>query len=170
LVRNNEDVKYPSFTSNLVYEAELVLKIGKQGKDIALEDANSCISEIAIAIDYTAKDVFNECRETKDPWDLGKGFDGAAPISRFKPVANFKDLNDINFDLKINGQQKQVGNTSLIIYNFAEIISFVSKYMTLNVGDLILTGTPANGTGEIQVGDCLQASIEDEVVLDFKMI
>lgn len=170
LVRNNEDVKYPSFTSNLVYEAELVLKIGKQGKDIALADANSYIFEIGIGIDYTAKDIFNDIRETKGPWDLGKGFDGAAPISNFKPVANFKDLNDINFDLKINDEQKQVGNTSLIIYTFAEIIAFVSKFMTLNEGDLIFTGTPAHGTGEIKVGDRLQASIEGEVVLDFKMV
>ena len=170
LVTNNADVKYPSFTSNLVYEAELVLKIGKEGKDISLENANSYISEIAIAIDYTAKDIFNESRETKGPWDLGKGFDGAAPISPFKSVADFKDLNDINFDLKINGEQKQTGNTSLLIYNFAEIIAFVSKFMTLNEGDLIFTGTPAHGTGEIKVGDRLQASIEGEMLLDFRMV
>ncbi|GAA4304139.1 fumarylacetoacetate hydrolase family protein [Aestuariibaculum suncheonense] len=170
LVKNNADVVYPSFTNQLNYEVELVIKIGKKGKDIALEDAASYISEIGVGIDYTAKDIFNACRETKGPWDLGKGFDGAAPISDFKPVANFPKLDDINFDLKINGEQKQVGNTCLMIYNFNDIIAFTSKFMTLEPGDLIFTGTPAAGTGEIQKGDHLQASIEGELLLDFKMI
>ncbi|ALJ03909.1 fumarylacetoacetate hydrolase [Pseudalgibacter alginicilyticus] len=170
LVENNKDVVYPSFTNQLNYEVELVIKIGKTGKDISLNDAPAYISEIGIGIDYTAKDVFNACRETKGPWDLGKGFDGAAPISSFKPVSNFPDLNNINFNLVINGEDKQVGNTNYMIYNFAEIIAFTSKYMTLNPGDLIFTGTPATGTGVIQKGDHLQASIEKELLLDFKMI
>ncbi|MFY9244047.1 MAG: fumarylacetoacetate hydrolase family protein [Polaribacter sp.] len=166
----NCDVEYPDFTKQLLYEIELVIKIGKQGKNISLENANSYISEIAAGIDYTAKDVFNESRENKGPWDLSKGFDGAAPISSFKPVSNFSNLDDINFDLKINGEQKQVGNTAFMIYNFAEIIAFISKFMTLNPGDLIFTGTPVTGAGEIQKGDRLQLSIEGELLLDFKMI
>ncbi|MFD0988974.1 fumarylacetoacetate hydrolase family protein [Mariniflexile jejuense] len=170
LVRDNKDVVYPSFTNQIVYEIELVIKIGKKGKDIALEDAASYISEIGVGIDYTAKDVFNACRETKGPWDLGKGFDGAAPISTFKPVSNFPKLDDINFHLVINGEQKQVGNTSLMIYNFSDIIAFTSKYMTLEPGDLIFTGTPAHGTGDIHKGDHLQCFIEGELLLDFKMI
>lgn len=170
LVTNNEDVTYPSFTNQLNYEAELVIKIGKTGKNIALEDAASYISEIAIGIDYTAKDVFNASRENKGPWDLGKGFDGAAPISKFLPISNFPELDNINFKLAINGEEKQVGNTSLMIYNFGEIIAFTSKYMTLFPGDLIFTGTPASGTGEIFKGDHLQASLEGQLILDFKMI
>ncbi|MDP4599999.1 MAG: fumarylacetoacetate hydrolase family protein [Polaribacter sp.] len=166
----NCDVEYPSFTKELIYEIELVIKIGKQGKNIPLSEATSYISEIAAAIDYTAKDVFNASRENKGPWDLSKGFDGAAPISSFKPVSNFPDLDNINFDLKINGEQKQVGNTAFIIYNFAEIIAFTSKFMTLNPGDLIFTGTPATGAGEIFKGDHLVGSIEGEVMFDFKMI
>ncbi|UKM64369.1 fumarylacetoacetate hydrolase family protein [Flavobacteriaceae bacterium GSB9] len=170
LVKNNQDVVYPSFTKQLNYEAELVIKIGKKGKNIPLSDAASYISEIAIGIDYTAKDVFNASRENKGPWDLGKGFDGAAPISNFLPISNFTDLSNINFNLSINGEKKQVGNTSLMIYNFNDIIAFVSQYMTLEPGDLIFTGTPASGTGEIHKGDHLQASIEGELLLDFKMI
>lgn len=170
LVKNNKDVVYPSFTKQLNYEAELVIKIGTKGKDIALDKAASHISEIGIGIDYTAKDIFNACRETKGPWDLGKGFDGAAPISNFKPISNFPNLNDINFSLSINGEEKQVGNTSLMIYNFSDIIAFTSKFMTLEPGDLIFTGTPASGTGEIHKGDHLQAFIEGELLLDFKMI
>ena len=170
LVTNNKDVEYPSFTENLIYEAELVLKIGKKGKNISEADAVSYISEIAIGIDYTAKDVFDASREGKGPWDLGKGFDGAAPLSSFKPISNFADVTNINFDLKINGKQLQNGNTSLMIYNFSEIIAFISKYMTLEPGDLIFTGTPAHGSGPIFKGDQLQASIEGELLLDFKMV
>jgi len=170
LVFDNNDVVFPSITENLVYEVELVVKIGKQGKNIQESEATSYISEIAIGIDYTAKDVLNLYRETKHPWDLAKGFDGAAPISNFKSVSDFPKLDDINFDLKINGEQKQIGNTDMMIYNFSEIIAYVSKFMTLNPGDLIFTGTPASGTGQIFKGDHLQASLEGELLLDFKMI
>ena len=170
LVQNNENVVFPSCTNDLVYEVELVAKIGKKGKDIAEADAASYISEMAIGIDYTARDVLNLYRETKHPWDLAKGFDGAAPISAFKSVKEFPNLNDINFDLKINGEQKQVGNTDMMIYNFSEIIAYVSKFMTLEPGDIIFTGTPATGVGQIFKGDHLQASLEGDLILDFKMI
>ncbi|WP_289044439.1 fumarylacetoacetate hydrolase family protein [uncultured Olleya sp.] len=170
LLTNNKDLVYPEFTSKLVYEAELVIKIGKTGKDINVADASDYISDIAIGIDYTAKDVLNQVREGKGPWELAKGFDGAAPISSFLPVSNFKDLNDINFSLTINNEEKQVGNTDFMIYNFAEIIAFTSQFMTLNPGDLIFTGTPAFGTGESVKGDHLQAYIEGKLLLDFKVI
>lgn len=170
LLLNGKDLEYPSFTSNLLYEVELVIKIGKSGKNISEEDAISFISEIGIGIDYTAKDLLNQVRETKGPWELAKGFDGAAPVSSFIPISNFKNVEDINFKLSINGEEKQVGNTSLMIYNFAEIISFTSKYMTLQPGDLIFTGTPATGAGASFKGDHLQASIEGELLLDFKVV
>ena len=170
LVTNNKDVVFPAITNNLAYEVELVVKIGKTGKNISLEDANAYISELAVGIDYTAKDVLSASRDKKQPWALAKGFDGASPISKFLPISKFPDLNNINFDLKINGNQKQIGNTGYIIYNFSEIISFVSTFMTLNEGDIIFTGTPALGAGQTFKGDHLQASIEDELLLDFKMI
>ncbi len=170
LVTNNKDVIYPVFTSNLVYELELVIKIGKTGKNILENEATSYISDIAIGIDYTAKDVLNQIRETKGPWELAKGFDGAAPISDFLPISNFKDVNDINFSLTINDEEKQVGNTDFMIYNFAEIIAFTSKFMTLEPGDLIFTGTPAKGAGQTLKGDRLQAYIEGELLLDFKVV
>lgn len=170
LVTNNNDIVFPSITNELAYEVELVAKIGKKGKDISEQEATSYISEIAIGIDYTAKDVLAASRVNKGPWALAKGFDGASPISSFKPVSDFPDLNNINFDLVINGVQKQVGNTDYMIYNFAEIIAFVSKYLTLEPDDLIFTGTPALGVGLNIKGDHLQASIEGELLLDFKLI
>lgn len=167
----NCDVVYPSdITNELIYEIELVIKIGKEGKNITKENANSYISEIAVGIDYTATDLLNDARETNHPWDFAKGFDGAAPISSFKSIAEYTDLGDINFDLKINGVEKQRSNTAYIVHSFADIIVFISKYMTLQTGDLIFTGTPALGKGEIFKGDHLQCSIENELLLDFKMI
>lgn len=170
LVTNNKNIEFPKITNQLIYEVELVAKIGKQGKDIAESDAASYISEIGIGIDYTAKDVLSASRENKGPWALAKGFDGASPVNGFKPISNFPDLNDINFSLTINGEEKQSGNTSDMIYNFVEIIAFVSKYMTLEPGDLIFTGTPASGAGQNVKGDHLQASVEGELLLDFKLV
>ncbi|MBU2920097.1 fumarylacetoacetate hydrolase family protein [Winogradskyella psychrotolerans] len=170
LVTGNKDIPFPKITNELAYEVELVAKIGTQGKDITLEDATSYISEIAVGIDYTATDVLAASRENKGPWALAKGFDGASPISSFKSVSEFSDLNAINFDLKINGEQKQVGHTSLMIYSFAEIIAYVSSFMTLEEGDLIFTGTPAMGKGLNHKGDHVQASIEGELLLDFKLV
>jgi 2-keto-4-pentenoate hydratase/2-oxohepta-3-ene-1,7-dioic acid hydratase in catechol pathway len=169
-VSDNKDVEYPSFSNHIAYEVELVIKIGREGKNIKKQNAKEYISELAIGIDYTAKDILNTAREAKWAWDFAKGFDGAAPISKFQAISNFPDLDDINFDLKINGEQKQVGNTSFMITDFAEIITYISQYMTLKQGDLIFTGTPADGIGPIFKGDHLQASIEKDLLLDFKMI
>ena len=122
----NCDVVYPSdITNELIYEIELVIKIGKEGKNITKETANSYISEIAVGIDYTATDLLNDARETKHPWDFAKGFDGAAPISSFKSIAEYPNLDDINFDLKINGEEKQRSNTAYMINDFADIIVFI---------------------------------------------
>jgi 2-keto-4-pentenoate hydratase/2-oxohepta-3-ene-1,7-dioic acid hydratase in catechol pathway len=170
VVTGNADIVFPAITEKLAYEVELVIKIGKDAKNVILDDANSYISEIAVGIDYTAKDVLAASRENKGPWALAKGFDGASPISEFKPVSEFSNLGDINFDLVINGEKKQVGNTDFMIYNFAEIITYVSSFMTLKAGDIIFTGTPAAGVGLNVKGDHLQASIEGELLLDFKLI
>lgn len=170
LVTNNKDVVFPTITNELIYEIELVLKIGKQGKDIPLNEAYTYVAGMGVGIDFTAKDILTASQNNNGPWALAKGFDGASPISSFKPISNFPDLNNINFDLRINGEQKQTGNTSFMIYDFCDIISFVSKYMTLMPGDLIFTGTPATGLGATSKGDHFQGSLEDELLLDFKMI
>lgn len=170
LVTDNKNIVFPKITDQLIYEVELVAKIGKTGKDISESDAASYISEIGIGIDYTAKDVLGASRENKGPWALAKGFDGASPVNGFKSISNFPNLNNINFSLSINGEEVQTGNTSDMIYNFVEIIAFVSKYMTLEPGDLIFTGTPTSGAGQNFKGDHLQASIEGELLLDFKLV
>lgn len=163
----NGDIEYPSITNQLVYEVELVIKIGKQGKNISVENANSYISEIAVGIDYTAKDLLNEARELKYAWDFAKGFDGAAVTSKFKSIAEFENLGNINFSLHINGKEVQRGNTGFMIHNFGEIISYISKYMTLQPGDLIFTGTPPKGIGENMKGDHLELYVERKPWLSF---
>ncbi|WP_136480819.1 fumarylacetoacetate hydrolase family protein [Cognatitamlana onchidii] len=170
LVTDNKDITFPEITNELVFEVELVAKIGKTGKNISEAEAASHISEIGIGIDYTAKDVLGPSRANKGPWALAKGFDGASPVNGFKPISHFKNINDINFSLNINGNNIQTGNTSDMIYNFNEIIAYVSKFMTLEPGDLIFTGTPATGAGLNYKGDHLEAFIEDELLLDFKLI
>lgn len=170
LVTDNKNIVFPKITNQLLYEVEIVVKIGKKGKDISVDNAISYISEIAIGIDFTAKDVLTKSRDSKGPWALAKGFDGASPVSNFKPISSLNDINNINFNLVINGEQKQVGNTNFMIYNFAEIIAYVSSFMTLEPGDIIFTGTPASGAGENIKGDHLQAFIEGELLLDFKLL
>lgn len=170
LVTDNNDVVFPEITNQLIYEVELVIQIGKTGKNILEADAPNYIDQIGIGIDYTAKDILTASRENKGPWALAKGFDGASPANGFKSISNFEDINNINFSLKINGEDKQAGNTSNMIYNFAEIIAYVSKYMTLEPGDLIFTGTPATGAGENVKGDHLQGYVEGQLLLDFKLV
>lgn len=163
----NKDIDYPPITNTLMYEVELVIKIGKKGKNIKVSQANNYISEIAVGIDYTAKDILNETRELKYPWDLAKGFDGAAVTSIFKPINEFINLDNINFSLTLNGKEVQKGNTKFMIHNFKEIISYVSKFMTLEPGDLIFTGTPPQGVGENKKGDYLELFIEGSRCLAF---
>ena len=170
LVRDNKNVAYPAGINDVRYEVELVIKIGKTGKNINETEASSYISEIGLGIDFTAKDILDIYRAKKAPWDLAKGFDGAAPISSFQPIANFENTKNIKFDLSINGTLKQDGCTDLMIYNFEEIIAYISKFMTLEPGDLIFTGTPAAGVGQIFKGDHLIGKLEGETLIDFKMI
>jgi fumarylpyruvate hydrolase len=122
-----------------------------------------------LAIDFTAKDVLDESRETKGPWALAKAFDGATPISDFVEISKFPKIDGIRFDLNFNGEKVQTGNSSLMIFTLAEIIAYVSSFMTLNPGDIILSGTPAHGTGKVKMGDRLTGFLEGENLIDFEV-
>jgi len=117
-----------------------------------------------LGIDFTARDLQGQCKAKGLPWEIAKAFNGSAPVGAFKPVDEFKDLKDINFHLEVNGEIRQKGNTSLMLFDFATIISYVSQFFTLKKGDLIYTGTPA-GVGPVQVGDQLIGFIENEKML-----
>lgn len=164
LLIRNRPFYHPTFSENIHYEAELVLKICKVGKNIQKQFAHTYYNEIGIGLDFTARDIQDEAKKKGLPWAIAKGFDHAAPISPFIPKEQFSDLKNINFHLDLNGVTVQKGNSSLMLYPFDEIIVAISRYMTLRSGDLIFTGTPA-GVGAIKPGDLLEAYIEEEKLL-----
>jgi 2-keto-4-pentenoate hydratase/2-oxohepta-3-ene-1,7-dioic acid hydratase in catechol pathway len=167
LLRNNQPFFYPDFTKNLHYETELVVRIGRVGRSIPERFAARYISEIGLGIDFTARDLQDECKKKGLPWEIAKGFDYSAPVSPvFIPFGDFRDVNDINFRLDLNGVTVQKGNSSGLIFSFNKIISYVSRFITLKIGDLIFTGTP-HGVGRVEIGYNLKAYIEDKLMLDF---
>ncbi|MEY3450479.1 MAG: 2-hydroxyhepta-2,4-diene,7-dioate isomerase, fumarylacetoacetate hydrolase family [Bacteroidota bacterium] len=165
IIRNNQDFYFPSFSKAINYEVEIVVKIDREGKNIAEKFAHKYYQEIGLGIDFTAKDLIEKYKSQGLPWDLAKGFNGSAPISDFVHKTNFENLNHIPFSLKQNGVLKQTGNTKDMFYNIDSLIAFVSQYFTLKKGDLLFTGTPA-GIGEIAINDHLEAYIEDKKMLD----
>ncbi len=170
LLRNNQPFFYPDFTKNLHYETELVVRIDRVGRSIAEKFAHRYYSEVGIGIDFTARDVQQQCREQGQPWEIAKAFDFSAPLSaRFIPIADLGgDISNIPFHLNINGSTVQQGNSRDMIFNVDKLIAYVSQFITLKIGDLIFTGTPV-GVGAVQIGDHLQAYIADELLLDFEI-
>ena len=145
---------------------EIVIKISKEGKHVNQKFADSYYEEVALGVDFTARDIQSRHKEKGLPWELAKGFDNSAPISNFLPKSQFPDLRNLNFKLDVNGEMRQEGNTSFMLFSFDYIIAFVSQYITLKKGDLIYTGTPA-GVAKVNVGDRLEGYIENQKMLDF---
>lgn len=166
LLKDNKPFYHPDFSQDVHHEIEVVLKISKEGKHISEKFAQNYFDEIALGIDFTARDIQQRHKEKGLPWELAKSFDGSAPISAFVPKTQFANLYDINFKLDVNGTTRQTGNTSNLLFSFEYIIAFVSQYITLKKGDLIYTGTPA-GVAKVAVGDRLEGYLENEKLLDF---
>jgi len=166
VLRRNRPFYYPDFSDEIHYEAEIVLKINRLGKNIAEKFAHRYFQEIGIGIDLTARDLQKKCREESLPWEISKAFESSAPINKFVNKNQFKDLDNVNFGLSINNKRVQQGNTKNMIFGFNRLIAYVSRFFTLKTGDLIFTGTP-EGIGPVNKGDHLQADIENEVLLDF---
>ena len=167
LLKHNAPFFYPDFTKDIHHEVEILLRICKEGKHIAPKFAHKYYDAIGLGIDFTARDLQSKAKEKRLPWALAKGFNGSAPISELLPLSEFEDIGNLNFSLKINGETKQDGNTSLMLFPFDEIICYISKFITLKQGDIIFTGTP-KGVGPIQVGDRLEGFIEERKMLDFE--
>jgi len=166
VLKDNKPFYIPDFSSDIHYELEVVLKVCKEGKHIAEKFASSYFDEVGLGIDFTARDIQNIHKEKGLPWELAKAFDNSAAISHFIPKDKIEDLNNLQFELKINGATRQNGNTKNILFSFEKIISFVSQYITLKKGDLIFTGTP-EGVGQVHQGDKLEAWIGEEQFLNF---
>lgn len=168
LLQKNNPFFYPSFSEDVHYEVELVLRICKNGRHIEEKFASNYYDEIGIGIDFTARDIQAECKKKGLPWEIAKAFDQSAPIGKFIKTSQITDLNNINFSLKINDEIRQQGNSSDMIFSFDQIIAYVSKFITLREGDYIFTGTP-DGVGPTKIDDHFEALIEDKKLLDFNV-
>jgi len=166
VLKDNKPFYIPEFSSNVHYELEVVLKVCKEGKHIAEKFASSYYDEIGLGIDFTARDIQDVQKAKGLPWELAKAFDHSAAISHFIHKDQIPDLYDLQFELKVNKETRQNGNTRNILFSFEKIITFVSQYITLKKGDLIFTGTP-EGVGQVHQGDKLEAWIGDEQFLNF---
>ena len=169
IVKHNKAIYYPSFTKNLHYEGELVVKILKNGKSIKPQFAKNYYSDVTLGFDLTARDIQSRLKEKGLPWDLAKGFDGAAPLGKFMPLEEAVNKDgSIHYRIFKNGEQVQFGDTSLMIFPIDQLIVHISKYFTLRYGDLIFTGTPA-GVGPVQKGDLLTGEINGRQLVKVKI-
>lgn len=168
LLRNNDPFFIPDFAESFHHEVEIVVRINRLGKNIEEQFANRYYDEIGLGIDFTARDLQDKLKSKGLPWEKCKAFDSSAVISNFVSKEKFQDLNNLNFHLDINGETRQKGNTRDMIFNIDQLISHVSKYFTLKIGDFIYTGTPS-GVGPVKIGDRLQGYIEEENFFDFQV-
>lgn len=164
LLVDNKPFYYPDFTRNLHHEAEIVLKISKNGRHVEPEFAHTYYEEIGFGIDFTARDLQDELKAKGHPWEVAKAFDFSAPLSKFIRLDSLPDRQSIRFRMTRNGKVVQEGNTADLIFSFDELICHISRFFRLQVGDYIFTGTPA-GVGPVEIGDVLTGYIEDQEML-----
>ncbi len=168
LLLRNRPFFLPEFSKEVNYEVEIVIKINKLGKNIQKKFAHTYYDEIGVGIDFTARDLQRNCKEKGLPWEISKCFDFSSPIGTFINKNQLPDINNINFRLEKNSEIVQQSNSSQMIFSIHEIIEYVSKFMTLKIGDLIFTGTPA-GVGTVDINDKLEAFVEEQKLLSFKV-
>ena len=159
---------YPDFSHEIHYETELVLRVCKNGKAIEEKTASEYYDAITVGIDFTARDLQSQCKAKGHPWEIAKSFDYSAPIGEFKKISELKNPDDIAFGMKLNGVWVQQGHSRDMIFSFDRIVSHVSRFVTLNEGDCIFTGTP-QGVGEVHVGDRLELFLEDKPMFEFEI-
>ncbi len=168
MLRNNDPFYLPDFSSQVDYECELIVKITRVVKSIEQRFAHRCYDEVGLGIDFTARDIQREAMAKGLPWELAKGFDHSAAISpRFIPLSEIGgEVQNLHFELELNGEVRQVGLTRDMLFSVDEIISYVSQFVTLKIGDLIFTGTPA-GIGKLTAGDNIKCRLEGQELLNF---
>lgn len=159
ILPNKNPFVIPAFSNDIHHEVEILVKICKVGKHIDAKFAHKYYEEIGLGIDFTARDVQSKLKEKGLPWEKAKAFDHSAVIGNFTSKKNYTSLENINFELKSNGTTVQEGNTSLMLWKIDELISYVSQYFTLKIGDIIFTGTP-KGVAKVTEGDVLEGFIE----------
>lgn len=166
VVQNGKPFFLPDFSERVDYETELVVRICRLGKHISQRFASRYYDAVTVGIDFTARDLQQKAKEKSNPWLISKGFDGSAVLGEFVPKEQFKDLQDLHFHLDVDGKTVQAGYTGDMLFKIDEIIAYVSQFMTLKIGDLLYTGTPA-GIGPVSIDQHLEGYLEDKKLLDF---
>lgn len=168
LLTDNKDFYYPSFTNDVHYECEVVVKIDKMGKCIEKQFADRYYSKISLGIDFTARDIQEECKAKGLPWEKAKSFDNSAVISSKWISKEALEMEKLTFSLQVNGREVQHGNLSNMLFSIDYIISYISQFVTLKTGDLIFTGTPS-GVGPVNIGDQLTGFLEGQEMFSFSI-
>jgi 2-keto-4-pentenoate hydratase/2-oxohepta-3-ene-1,7-dioic acid hydratase in catechol pathway len=168
LIQGHTPFYYPEFTNDLHYEAELVVRINKNGKYIQEKHAANYYNGISVGIDFTARDIQTYLKENSLPWEKAKAFDNSAAVGKFIDLTPAIDKKNINFSLTKNKEIVQKANSKEMLFSIDKIVSNISNYFSINIGDLIFTGTPA-GTGECMVGDVFEGYFEKEQVLTLEI-
>jgi 2-keto-4-pentenoate hydratase/2-oxohepta-3-ene-1,7-dioic acid hydratase in catechol pathway len=164
LLVDGKALYYPEFTNDLQYECELVVRMSKNGKYIQEKFARKYYNAMSLGIDFTARDIQQKQKEKGLPWEIAKAFDGSAAVGAFIPIEEDLNVQQLNFELKINGETRQHGHTSDMLFSIDQLIAYTSQFFTLNIGDLIFTGTPS-GVGSLSVTDQLDGYLQGQRVL-----
>ena len=167
LLKDHKPFFIPDHLGRIEYETEVVVRICKLGKTVPVRFAPRYYDALTVGIDFTARELQHKLSQAGQPWDLAKGFDGAACIGEWVPKEKFRDLNALRFHLDINGQTVQEGCTADMLYKIDEIIAYISQYFTLKTGDILFTGTPA-GVGPVHIDDHLEGYLEERKVMEFR--
>jgi acylpyruvate hydrolase len=168
ILAEGQPITLPDFSQNVHHEIELALLISRKGKNIAPEDWRNFVAGAAIALDLTLRDLQRQAKDRGEPWSVSKGFDGSCPISKFVPLSEISDLNNLQLELQVNQVLRQKGCTADMIFPVAQLLPYISKYFTLEQGDIILTGTPA-GVDKLVSGDRLLARISELGTMEFQV-
>ena len=163
--QKNQPFFIPDFSNNVHHEIEIVIKINKTGKHIQEKFAHRYYDELTLGIDFTARDIQEKLKKEGKPWEKAKSFDGSAPVGRFIKKNTVDNIHDLNFKILVNNKQIQYGNSKNMIFSIDQIISYVSKFITLKKGDLIFTGTPS-GVGRVEKNDILEGYLENEKLIE----
>ena len=166
LLKDSKPFFIPDFSKQTHYDTELVVRICRLGKNIAPRFAHRYYDAVTVGIDFTARDLQNKLRSEGKPWEISKGFDNSAVIGDFVPVSRFKDVQNLNFHLTIDGNKVQEGNTGDMLFKIDDLIAYISQFYTLKIGDLLYTGTPV-GVGPVSINQHLEGYLEGEKLLDF---
>ena len=168
IIQKNQPFFIPEFSKEIHYEAEIILKFDKLGKHIDRKFSNKYYNQISLGIDFTARDLQEKLKKSGHPWEKAKSFDNSAVVGDWIDVNNFQDINDINFCLKLNNEIVQSSNSSNMIWKIDDLVSEVSNYFTLKIGDILFTGTP-EGVGKVSIGDVLEGFLEEKKVFSIKI-